>query len=733
MSRKLALVFVVVALYLASVPGSALGAPPQFPAGSSGIGDPYYPLDGNGGYDVQHYGLKLTYDPATDNLIGEATILARATQNLSAFNLDFVGLKLRSVTVNGAMATATRKGQELTVKPKTGLTNGSTFTVVARYDGVPKTLEDFGISGFIHTDDGAIVIGEPHVASSWFPANDHPRDKASFTFEITIPAGLQAIANGVLIGQTTAGAWTTWTWDAVEPMATYLAMMSIGHFDVRAYQADGIKYWDAIDSRLMEDQAPAITPEVGSQFLYSQVGEPAYKRLTHAISVPPGGAQLSFRVWRDTEPDWDFLFVESRTAGGSDWTTLPDAKGHTSQYTGACPYNFWGFNDFLEHYLTPFIVDPGDPGTPDDDFYSCNPVGTTGTWNAVSGASEGWETWLVQIPNAGAATRSAEVSISYASDVFIQGRGVILDDVVVSTGQGTTSFEADANPLDGWVAPIAGPEGSADNPNTWLVASSVPAVPGLGASALVSFDRQPEIIAFEASNFGPYPFSASGGVVDEVGVGFALENQTRPTYSPGFFGGPEGNDFVVVHELAHQWYGDSLAVDTWQNIWLNEGFATYAEWLWSEEQGFDTTEQIFDSFAEIPAEDEFWAMAIGDPGTAALFDFPVYGRGAMTLEALRQEVGDRNFFRILKAWSSSQAGGTVTTREFIDLAESISRKDLDPLFAAWLSSGKPDIGSGHPGPHRLSVRDLPAAARSLVERLHDKKGQPFKDATGKSH
>jgi len=124
MSRKLALVFVVVALYLASVPGAALGAPPQFPAGSSGIGDPYYPLDGNGGYDVQHYGLKLTYDPATDNLIGEATILARATQNLSAFNLDFVGLKLRSVTVNGAMATATRKGQELTVKPKTGLTNG---------------------------------------------------------------------------------------------------------------------------------------------------------------------------------------------------------------------------------------------------------------------------------------------------------------------------------------------------------------------------------------------------------------------------------------------------------------------------------------------------------------------------------------------------------------------------------------------------------------------------------
>src|SRR5688572_2236361 len=113
MSRKVALVAVVVAVYLASLPGSAIGAPPQFPAGSSGIGDPYYPLDGNGGYDVQHYGLKVTYDPATDRLIGEATITARATQDLSAFNLDFVGLRLRSLTVNGVAATTARKGQEL--------------------------------------------------------------------------------------------------------------------------------------------------------------------------------------------------------------------------------------------------------------------------------------------------------------------------------------------------------------------------------------------------------------------------------------------------------------------------------------------------------------------------------------------------------------------------------------------------------------------------------------------
>lgn len=730
MSRKVALVAMVVAVYLASLPGAALGAPPQFPAGSSGMGDPYFPLDGNGGYDVQHYGLKVTYDPATDQLTGEATIRARATQDLSAFNLDFVGLRLRSLKVNGAVAGSTRTGQELTVKPKTGLTNGSIFTVVARYDGVPQTLEEFGLSGFIHTDDGAIVIGEPHVAATWFPANDHPRDKASFTFAITVPAGLEAVSNGVLLSEQTVGAWSTFTWDAVEPMATYLAMMAIGQFDVRAYETAGIKYWDAIDSAFMVDQAPPVTPEVGEQFLYSQIGEPAYKRLTHLIDVPAGGGQMSFQVNRDTEEGWDFLFVESRTAGGTDWTTIPVA-GRTTQEVGACPF-FLDFNPFLDHYLTS-VFDPGDPNDPDDDVFSCNPTGTTGAWHAISGQGAGWETWTVPLANTGTTTRQIEVSITYASDGFVQGRGVVLDDIVVSTGQGTTSFEADGNPLDGWTAPIAGPDGSAPNPNTWITSSFVPGVPGLGASALVSFDRQPEILAFQASDFGPYPFSASGGIVDDAFVGFALENQTRPTYSPFFFGGPEGNDFVVVHELSHQWYGDSLAVDAWQHIWLNEGFATYAEWLWSEDQGFETTDQIFDSFASIPAEEDFWALAIGDPGPNALFDFPVYARGAMTLEAVRQAIGDRNFFQLLKAWSRTQAGGNVTTREFIDLAETFTRKDLDPLFATWLSSGKPAIGPG-PGPRpKLSVRTLPSAARSLVERMHDKKGQPFKDATGKAH
>jgi peptidase M1-like protein len=738
MSRKLASLVFALVLVGAGIPAALAAPPSQFPAGAAGIGDPYFPSDGNGGYDVQHYDLAVTYDPATDRLTGVATIQANATQNLSAFNFDFLGLRLREVTVNGASARTQRKGQELTVKPANGITNGSSFTVVARYDGVPKTLDEFGLSGFIHTDDGALVIGEPHVAATWFPANDHPRDKASFSFHITVPTGLQALSNGELVGQQANGGWTTWNWNNAEPMTTYLAMMAIGHFDIDTYVADGLEYWDAIDSALLEDLIPPVPVASGAQFLYSQMSDFSYKRLTRTISVPAGGAQLSFDAYRNTEESWDFLFVEARTAGGDDWTTLPDLNGHTTQETGACPYNWWegvnGFvtNPFLEHYLTPFLADPGDPDDPDDDFWSCTPSGTTGDWNARSGSSDGWETWTVDLADAGGAPRQVEVSITYASDWAVQLPGVAIDDIAVSTGVGSTGFENDGDVFDGWVVGPA-PVGDDPNENSWVVATEMAAIPGVGTGAQLSFDRQPEIISFESDTFGAYPWSAAGGIVDNVEVGFALENQTRPTYSPFFFGPNQPNDYVVVHELAHQWFGDSLAVDTWQHIWLNEGFATYAEWLWSEHVGDGTAEQIFNDFAGIPPDDEFWNLAIGDPGPVQFFDFPVYARGAMTLHALREEVGDHRFFEILQTWAAEQANGNVTTREFIDLAERIYKKDLDPLFDNWLSAGYPVIDTGPGGgPNNLSAKNLKPAAKSLVERLHDRGGQPFKDAKGKN-
>ena len=198
----------------------------------------------------------------------------------------------------------------------------------------------------------------------------------------------------------------------------------------------------------------------------------------------------------------------------------------------------------------------------------------------------------------------------------------------------------------------------------------------------------------------------------------------RPIYSQAFFGSSQSGDSVVVHELAHQWYGDSLAVERWQHIWLNEGFATYAEWLWSEDQGLGTAQEIFDFFYQNISPDEpFWAVTIGDPGPDALFDFAVYARGAMTLHQLRLQVGDDDFFTILRRWSRSQAGGNVTTDEFIALAERISGQELDELFQTWLFTAEKPVLAVATVTARVAAsattdaRHAPSAVRSLLQRF----------------
>jgi Peptidase family M1 domain/Peptidase M1 N-terminal domain len=683
---------ILTALALAAGVASASGG--GFRPGAPGAGDPYFPLDGNGGYDVKHYTLDVTYDPETDVVDGKATIEARATQNLSSFNLDLDGLTVESVKVNGRWAAWSRDGAELTITPPKGLRKHRKFTTVVRYEGIPETIGDpaLGVSGFIHTDDGTLVAGQPDVAATWYPVNDHPSDKAAYTFHITVPAGLEAVANGVLKAQRTKRGWTTWTWVAKEPMASYLTTATIGEFDLRAYKEAGIRFWDAIDPDLFD---PVAEPRTGSQFAISQQAEPSYKRLARTISVPAGGATLSFWITRDTETNWDFVFVEAHAPGSDEWTTLRDVNGNTDQNTGfVCP--FWlSLHPFLEHYQT----DNGDD--------TCSPEGTTGDWWAASGSSGGYEQWVVDLsPYAGGVV---EVSISYASDDLVQLPGAFVDDIAVSTGEGTTSFEDDGNTFDGWTVPGA-PAGSAPNDNDWIAGTAADTPPPLGDTVVQSFARQSEIIEFESSMFGDYPFSAGGGIVDDLDIGFALEVQTRPIYAKGFFTDPVQGDFVIVHELAHQWFGDSLALARWQHIWLNEGFATYAEWLWAEHEGFATAQEIFDgNYFGIPEDDPFWSLTIGDPGPDALLDGAVYTRGAMTLQQLRVTVGDDDFFRILRKWAQSREGDNVATDEFIRLAERISGEDLDELFDAWLfTPGRPAL----PEPSALRRS---AAAQSLGE------------------
>jgi aminopeptidase N len=490
-------------------------------AGAPGVGDDYYPLYGNGGYDVGHYLLRVSYDPATDRLVGVATISARATESLCRFNLDFQGMTVRSVVVNGRHATWTRSDDhELIVTPRHALRKGQRFRTVVRYDGVPRTQQlivgpgQTIEAGFMHTDDGAVIAGEPEVAANWFPVNDHPIDKAAYTFAVTVPAGLEVVGNGRLVSHRTHGRLTTWVWNAPEPMASYLATATIGQFDLRRYRtADGLRMYDALD------------------------------------------------------PD---LFTE--------------------------------------------------PANPDD-----------------------------------------------------------------------------------------------------------PASPTFGEIAQGSLARQGEILDFLSEQFGPYPFSTGGGIVDDYdNLLFALENQTRTVYSKFFFTDPIRGDFVVVHENAHQWYGDSVALAEWKHIWLNEGFATYAEWLWSEDQGLGTAQEVFDFFYNLfPEDDPFWDVVIGDPGVERLFDNAVYVRGGMTLHMLRRQVGDRDFFRILQAWAARKAGGNGTTRQFIALAERVSGQQLDELFDTWLfTAGRPALpgvtaaaGTARAAATAGGAGRTPPAAASLLERM----------------
>ena len=473
----------------------------QCVAGAPGVGDEYYPTYGNGGYDTRHYDLEVGYDPATDFLEGDASIQARATASLCSFNLDLVGLKVRKVEVDGKRADWRRTGQELVVTPKRPLGEGKRFKVEVRYDGVPVEFTLPGLNlrtGFMTTADGVTVVGQPEVAAAWYPVNDHPIDKASYSFEVTVPNSVGVVANGFLRDRDRRRGRTTWEWKAREPMASYLATIDIGAWDVsRGRTESGLPVYDAVDSSL----------------------------------------------------------------------------------TG-------GLRDQIDSSLA----------------------------------------------------------------------------------------------------------------------------------------RQGEILDLLSDAFGPYPFSTVGAIVEgQNDLRFALETQTRPVYSKLFWldnGNPVNGDGVVVHELAHQWFGDDVALAKWQDIWLNEGFATYAEWLWEEHEGNATPQEIFQAtYDSIPAGDAFWQTVIGDPGVDLLFDNAVYVRGAMTLQALRNRVGDDAFWKIVRGWASRKSGGNGTTDEFIALAERLSGQQLDDLFETWLfTAGRPPFSTpaGQAGVARSSTRQARERAAKWV-------------------
>ncbi|MGA4841133.1 M1 family metallopeptidase [Streptomyces sp. G45] len=447
--------------------------------GASGVRDPYFPKLGNGGYDVQHYGLKLGYDPGSRHLKGTAEITARATKTLSAFNLDLHGLDVEAVTVEGRGARFQRAGDELTVRPHDDLDRGETFRATVRYSGTPQTITDADGSkeGWLKGEQSALATGQPAGSKAWFPGNHHPGDKAAYDIEVTVPKGLKAISNGELTRETTANGRTTFAWHTAEPMASYLATVAVGAYDVETARTDpekGIPVYTAVDS------------------------------------------------------------------------TLPAAKKKRTKKV------------------------------------------------------------LAKIP---------------------------------------------------------------------------------------------DIVEWAELNFGPYPFSSTGAIVDgRVGLGYALETQTKPVFPVS-----DADTETLVHELAHQWFGDSVTPKSWQDMWLNEGFATYAQWLYEEDNGGDSVKETVDAIYE----GDYWETAedhesvwefppAKQPDAKGVSGDPVYYRGAMVIQKIREAVGDDTFYDIVQGWTKTFRHRNADTEDFTAYVDAHAGSDeargaLKGVWSDWLyGEGKPD-------------------------------------------
>jgi aminopeptidase N len=204
-----------------------------------------------------------------------------------------------------------------------------------------------------------------------------------------------------------------------------------------------------------------------------------------------------------------------------------------------------------------------------------------------------------------------------------------------------------------------------------------------------AIDRSPEIIDFFDETFGPYPFDETGGIVDVApNVGYALETQTRPIYP-----GPPGA-ILTAHELAHQWFGNNISLADWSEIWLNEGFATWAQWWWNQHDGGPTVADKLDQVCGLGAGSSAWSPPPGTvPGPEVMFNDGVYTRGGAALEALRELIGEDDFFAVLSAWTALDPFVAVTTADLIALVKAntaVSDQEIDEHFEDWVfDEGKP--------------------------------------------
>jgi aminopeptidase N len=211
--------------------------------------------------------------------------------------------------------------------------------------------------------------------------------------------------------------------------------------------------------------------------------------------------------------------------------------------------------------------------------------------------------------------------------------------------------------------------------------------PRLARASRRPLSSLPEVVRFLSRRFGRYPFGSAGSIVDYApSLGYALESQSRPIYAFA----PDLT--TLVHETAHQWFGDAVGIEHWPQIWLNEGFATWTEWYYAEHHGGRSAHEIFERLLRVLASEMgFWNPPSGRPASPKhLFGPSIYIRGAMALQALREKIGSKPMLRLLRRWVAEHRYGSATTGEFVSLAERVSGRDLGGFFRRWLyRPGKP--------------------------------------------
>ncbi|MFC9226520.1 M1 family metallopeptidase [Streptomyces hygroscopicus] len=277
--------------------------------GGPGAGDPYYPDDGNSGYDVTQYDVHVDYDPARPrHLAGDTTVRAVATQDLDRFHLDLVGFQVSSVTVDGTPARAvTREGaHELVVTPARPLAKHTRFSVRVRYSGEPV-----GEGWHTLADGGASVSGEPHAATAWYPANDHPSDKATFRLTATVPEGWTVLGNGRQGATTSDGGTTTFRWYEDRPMATYLSTIAIDKFTVHTSKlSDGTPVVHAYSpGAVIDPESEALLPEV-IDFLASKFGPYPFSS-AGGIVIAGGDGEGPLALETQSRPTYQGAFFDT--------------------------------------------------------------------------------------------------------------------------------------------------------------------------------------------------------------------------------------------------------------------------------------------------------------------------------------------------------------------------------------------------------------------------------------